>query len=60
MSDLHGDIRDVFEEEEVLGIWEKLPSSHKRRHLNWIDEAKREDTRARRTRKAASMLKNDA
>lgn len=60
MSDLHDDMQGVFEAEEVLGIWEKLPPSHKRRYLDWINGAKREDTRIRRIRKAAAMLRGNA
>ena len=32
----------------ALSTFEGLPPSHKREYLNWIDEAKREDTRRRR------------
>ena len=32
----------------ALSSFESLPPSHKREYLNWIDEAKRDDTRKRR------------
>ena len=32
----------------ALSTFEGLPPSHKREYLNWIDEAKRDDTRQRR------------
>jgi uncharacterized protein YdeI (YjbR/CyaY-like superfamily) len=32
----------------ALSAFEALPPSHKREYLNWIDEAKRDDTRKRR------------
>ena len=32
----------------ALSIFEGLPPSHKREYLDWIDQAKREDTRQRR------------
>ena len=32
----------------ALSAFEGLPPSHKREYLNWIDEAKKADTRQRR------------
>ena len=32
----------------ALSSFEGLPPSHKREYLNWIDEAKRDETRKRR------------
>jgi uncharacterized protein YdeI (YjbR/CyaY-like superfamily) len=32
----------------ALSVFKGLPPSHKREYLDWIDEAKRDDTRRRR------------
>lgn len=39
---------------KALTVFEKLPPSHKREYVEWIAEAKREETR---TRRLATMLK---
>jgi uncharacterized protein YdeI (YjbR/CyaY-like superfamily) len=46
---LAGDIEEALRSNTAaLSTFEGLPPSHKREYLNWIDEAKREDTRRRR------------
>ena len=43
------DIREALRSNTAaLSAFEALPPSHKREYLNWIDEAKRDDTRKRR------------
>ena len=37
--------------------WEKFPPSHKREFIEWIVEAKRDETRARRIQQAVEMMK---
>ena len=37
--------------------WEKLAYSHKKEYVQWITEAKREETRARRLEQALVMLR---
>ena len=41
---------------KALATFEKLPPSHKREYLEWIVEAKRDETRARRVAQAVDML----
>jgi uncharacterized protein YdeI (YjbR/CyaY-like superfamily) len=36
--------------------WDALPPSHRREYLDWILEAKRDDTRARRVDRTLAML----
>jgi uncharacterized protein YdeI (YjbR/CyaY-like superfamily) len=37
--------------------FDALSPSHRREYANWVADAKREDTRERRTRKAVAMLR---
>ena len=41
---------------ESLATFEKLPPSHKREYIEWIMQAKREETRARRIQTAVEWL----
>jgi hypothetical protein len=43
----------------AAAAWEKLAYSHRKEHARAIDEAKAEDTRARRVAKAIAMLRGD-
>lgn len=51
------DIRAVFEKHQVLDYFESLPPSHQKEYLNWINEAKKTDTRLIRLDKASKTLK---
>ncbi len=44
----------------ALSTFEGLAPSHKREYLNWIDEAKRDDTRKRRIAGMIDKLTNKA
>jgi uncharacterized protein YdeI (YjbR/CyaY-like superfamily) len=41
---------------EALANFTRLPPSHRRRYLAWINDAKRPETRARRVAEAVQML----
>lgn len=43
---------------EALALFQKLPPSHRRQYATWISEAKREDTKLRRTRKMMQLLRD--
>lgn len=43
---------------EAKAAFEKLSYTHKKEYVMWIEEAKREETRARRVSKTLEMLKN--
>lgn len=45
--------------EKALKYYLSLPPSHKRNYINWINDAKRQETRKRRIRKFFSMLKRN-
>jgi len=50
-------LESIFmEDNEVWDRFEKLPASHKKRYLDWIMMAKREETRKRRAEKAKKTL----
>ena len=41
---------------DAAAAYRKLPPSHRREYLEWINEAKRLDTRQRRIEKTVRML----
>ena len=43
----------------ALRAFERLPPSHKREYLDWLAEAKKQKTRARRIGKMLAMLLKD-
>jgi hypothetical protein len=43
---------------KALATFEAFPPSHKREYVEWVDEAKREDTRARRLETAIEWIAN--
>ncbi len=45
-------------ETAVLEFYKKLSYTHQKEYVNWIVEAKREDTRKRRIAKAVEMMKD--
>lgn len=44
------------EDAEILAFFNKLSYSHQREYVNWINDAKKEETRLRRMTKAIGML----
>ena len=44
-------------DKSAFAKYEKLPSSHKKEYVSWIMDAKKEETRVRRTEKMITMLK---
>ncbi len=44
----------------VKAAFEKLSYSHRKEYVRWIDDAKKEETRARRIEKAVSMMSEKA
>lgn len=47
----------VDEDRAVAARFDALPPSHRRQYVAWIDDAKREPTRVRRTHKMIQMLR---
>lgn len=45
-------------EQEVLARWEKMPSSHKREYVEWIYDARKEETRKRRIAQALELIRD--
>jgi hypothetical protein len=52
--------RALRAEDGLLATWEKLSFTHKREHVQAIEEAKRPETRTRRIEKAIEHLKSKA
>lgn len=49
-------IKALGKNKKALAVFEKFPPSHKREYLQWITEAKAEDTRNRRMAKAFEWI----
>jgi hypothetical protein len=47
-------------EEDAKAFFDKLPYTHKREYVTWINEAKKEETRQKRIVKTIEMLKKNA
>jgi uncharacterized protein YdeI (YjbR/CyaY-like superfamily) len=47
----------LAEEPEARAVFESLAFTHRKEYANWIAEAKREETRARRVERALAMLR---
>ena len=57
--DLPADFEAALDKEPVAkAFYDKLPPSHKKRHVTVIEEAKTPETRLRRIEKAIEMLKD--
>lgn len=50
-------LMELKKDKEAKVFFEKLSFTHKREYVNWIQEAKKEETRANRVLKAIEMLK---
>ena len=48
----------LLRKEDLLAAFEKLSYTHRKEHVKWIEEAKKEETRQRRIEKAIAMLKS--
>jgi hypothetical protein len=46
----------LMKKEGLLPVFEKLSYSHRKEYCRWISEAKKEETRMKRLRKAVAML----
>lgn len=54
---LAADLREALERSPAAkAAFERMPPSHKREHIGYIDEAKRPETRARRIEKTIERL----
>lgn len=50
------ELRDVLAgHADALARWEQLPASHRKEYVQWIDNAKKPDTRRSRALKAVEM-----
>ena len=49
--------RALKKEKEVWAKFQKIPPSHRRNYVAWIEEAKKEETRARRIEQTIARLK---
>lgn len=52
------DLEGALEAAGLRGQFDSLSFTHRREYVEWIEEAKREETRARRLTKAAEMLRD--
>ena len=50
-------IRNALESAMLLDYFEKLPPSHRKEYIGWIQAAKKEETQQKRIAKMIEMLK---
>lgn len=50
-------LKELKKDKEAKAFFDKLSYTHQREYVMWIEEAKKEETRARRILKAIEMLK---
>jgi len=50
-------LKAALKKDGLLAGFEKLSYTHRKEYVRWIEEAKKEETRARRVEKAVEMLK---
>jgi hypothetical protein len=55
--ELDEDVESAFTDAGVLDAYRGMSYSHQREYARWIADAKRHDTRARRTAKAVDMIR---
>ncbi len=55
--DLPSDLADHLERANQLEAFRKLPPSHQREYIKWIEEAKKPETRRRRIEDLSARLK---
>ena len=59
LIEVPAELKKAFKtEKEAKSFFEKLSYTHQREYVNWINEAKREETRLNRIAKAVKMLKD--
>ena len=55
-----GEFREVLDKDiSAKTVFEKLPPSHQKEYVGWIEEAKKTETRTRRIARAIAMLKEE-
>jgi len=58
--EIPAELKKLFRtEKEAKALFEKLSYSHRREYVNWINEAKRDETRQNRIVKTIGMLKKE-
>lgn len=58
--DAPADLEAAIEADDAAARrWAQLTASHRREYLEWIDGAKRADTRERRIARAVELLRDD-
>lgn len=50
-------LKELIKDKEVQTFFEKLSFTHKREYVNWIQDAKKDETRQSRIQKTIAMLK---
>lgn len=50
-------LKALKKDKAAMGFFEKLSFTHRREYVNWIGEAKKEETRQNRVKKTIEMLK---
>jgi uncharacterized protein YdeI (YjbR/CyaY-like superfamily) len=50
-------IKKALQKARLLEAFNKLPPSHQREYLSWINQAKRPETRQKRIEKMVGMLR---
>ena len=53
-------IAQISQHKKALAHWEKLSYTHKEEIARWVTEAKREETREERLKRAVELLKTGA
>lgn len=48
--------RALAKNKAAKATWDRFAPSHKKEYINWITEAKKEETRLRRIEKAVAMI----
>lgn len=52
-------LKELKKDKEAKAFFEKLSFTHQKEYVTWIEESKKEETRARRILKTIEMLKHD-
>jgi uncharacterized protein YdeI (YjbR/CyaY-like superfamily) len=50
--------KEAMKKQGVMSLFDRLSYTHRREYCRWITEAKTEETRLKRLKKAVEMLKN--
>ncbi|MFH0816688.1 MAG: YdeI/OmpD-associated family protein [Methanobacteriota archaeon] len=57
-AEMTPETKRAFRDAGVIRAFERLPPSHRRRYLTWLNDAKRPETRERRLREVVEALRN--